>query len=76
MNKTAQDLKMKIESIKKIQTEEFCKWKIQAEITETYFMKRIQEMEELISAFEAMMKEMDIWVSKNVESKKLLTQII
>lgn len=55
MNKDVQDLKMKIESLKKIQTEGIVEMKnigIQIGTTEASFTSRIQEVEEKISGID------------------------
>jgi uncharacterized coiled-coil protein SlyX len=76
MNKTIQDLKMEIETIKKSQRETTLELEnlgkrlgvIDASIT-----NRIQEIEERISGAEDTIENIDTTVKENAESKKLLT---
>jgi chromosome segregation ATPase len=78
-NKTIQDIKMEIETIKKSQRETALGLEnlgkrsgvIQASIT-----NRIQEVEERISGAEDTIENIDTTVKENAKSKKLLTQNI
>jgi hypothetical protein len=77
MNKTIQDLKMEIETIKKSQRETTLEIEnlgngsgvIDAKIT-----NRIQEIEENISGAKDTIENIDTTVKENAKSKKLLTQ--
>ena len=79
MNKTVQDLKMKIEAIKKTQTKEILEMENLGKITgtkDTSISNRIPEMKERSSGVGVMIEEINISVKENVKSKKFLTQII
>ena len=75
INKTHQDLKLKIESIKK-KTEGIQEMKnlgIWKGTTETRFTNRIQEIEKRIWGIEDMIENrIDAWVKENVNPEKLL----
>jgi predicted nucleic acid-binding Zn-ribbon protein len=79
MNKTIQDLKLEIETIKKSQIETTLELEnlgkrsgvIHASIT-----NRIQEIEERISGEEDTIENIDTTVKENAKCKKLLTQNI
>ena len=79
LNKTTQDLKMEVETIKKSQRETTLEIEnlgkksgaIDASIT-----NRIQEIEERISGAEDTIENIDTTVKENAKCKKLLTQNI
>ena len=77
MNKTIQDLKMKIETIKiswrktNLELENLGK---RPGVIETSITNRIQEIEERISGAEDNIENIDTTVKENAECKKLLTQ--
>ena len=79
LNKTIQNLKLEIETIKKSQIETTLELEnlgkrsgvIHASIT-----NRIQEIEERISGAEVTIESIDTPVTENAKSKKLLTQNI
>lgn len=77
MNKTAQVLKGKIESIKNTQVERKLKMKNLGTLTETSEanpINRMKKMEKRISGIEEMIEKFDVSIKENVKSKKLLTQ--
>ena len=79
MNKTIQDLKMEMESIKKTQTVivgivEIENIGNQTGITDASITNRIQEMEVRIWGVVDTVEETDTLVKENVKSKKFLTQ--
>jgi uncharacterized coiled-coil protein SlyX len=77
LNKTIQDLKMEVETIKKSQRETTLEMEnigkksgaIDASIT-----NRIQEMEERISSAEDIIENIDTTIKENSKHKKILTQ--
>jgi predicted nucleic acid-binding Zn-ribbon protein len=79
LNKTTQDLKMEVETIKKSQRETTLKIEnlgkksgaIHASIT-----NRIQEIEERISGAEDSIENMDTTIKENAKCKNILTQNI
>jgi hypothetical protein len=78
-NKTIQDLKMEIETIKKSQREttvELENLGKRSGVTDTNITNRIQEREERISGAEDTIEDIDTTVKENAKCKKLLTQNI
>jgi chromosome segregation ATPase len=76
MNKTIQDLKMDIETIKTSQKEttlELENLGKRAGVIDASITNRIQEIEERISGVEYTIENIDTTVKENAESKKLLT---
>jgi chromosome segregation ATPase len=79
MNKTIQDLKMKIEKIKKAQREttlELENLGKRSGVIDASITTRIQEIEERISGAEDTIENIDPTVRDNAKRKKLLTQNI
>ena len=79
MNKTIQDLKMEIETIKKTQRETTLVIETLGKKYGTIDMSisnRIQEMEERISGAEDSIGNMDTTIKENAKCKKFLTQNI
>ena len=79
MNKTIQDLKMEIETIKKSQREttlELENLGKRSGVIDASITNRIQEIEERISGAEDTIENIDTTVKENAKSKKLLTQNI
>ena len=79
MNKAIQDLKVKVETIKKSQMEanlEMEKLGKRSGITDVSIANRIQETENKISDVEDTVEETDTTVKDNSKHKKLLTQSI
>ena len=79
MNKTIQDLKMKIEKIKKAQREttlELENLGKRSAVIDVSITNRIQEIEERISGAEDTIENIDPTVRDNAKRKKLLTQNI
>ena len=77
MNKTFQDLKLKIESIRKTQTEGILNEKnlgIHTRTTEESFIRRAQQTKERILGTEDILEVMDTAVKEKVRSGKLLKQ--
>jgi hypothetical protein len=78
MNEIVQDLKMKIEAIKKTQTEGILEMENLGKgtgTTDTSITNRIQEMGERIPGIEDATEETDTLIKKkNLKSKKFLTQ--
>ena len=81
MNKTAQDLKRKIEAIKKTQTEAILQIKKKkknlvkgAGTADISITNRIQEMEERLSGIENTIEEINISVKENEKFEKFMTQ--
>lgn len=73
MNKTVEDLKVEVESLKKTQTEENVEKKNQETRTgasEVSLTNRIYKMEGRILGIGNMRKEMDTLVKENTELKK------
>jgi cell division protein FtsL len=79
LNKTIQDLKMKIETIKKNQRGTTLEIEILGKKSGTIdasINNRIQEMEERISGAENSKGNMDTTIKENAKCKKILTQNI
>ena len=79
MNKTVQDLKMEIETIKKTQRETTLDIETlgkKTEMIEVSISNRIQEMEERISGGEDFIGNMDTTIKENAKCKNILTQNI
>jgi chromosome segregation ATPase len=79
LNKTIQDLKMEIETIKKSQrktTLEIENLGKKSGVIDTNITNRIQEIEERISGTEDTMENIDTTIKENAKCKKLLTQNI
>jgi uncharacterized coiled-coil protein SlyX len=79
MNKTIQDLKMEIETIKKSQREttlELENLGKRSGVIDASITNRMQEIEERISGAEDTIKNIETTVKENAKSKKLLTQNI
>jgi chromosome segregation ATPase len=77
LNKTIQDLKMEIESIKRSQrktTLEIENLGKRPGVIDASITNRIQEIEERISGAEDTIESIDTTVQENVKSKKLLAQ--
>jgi predicted nucleic acid-binding Zn-ribbon protein len=78
-NKTIQDLKMEVETIKKIQIEttlEIENLGKKSGTIDVSISNRIQEMEERISGAEDSIENMDSTIKENAKCKKILTQNI
>ena len=78
-SKTVQGMKVKIESIKKTQTERNLERKnlrTKTVTSEANLTNRIEEMEERISDSEDKIEEIGILVKENVKLKKILAQNI
>jgi uncharacterized coiled-coil protein SlyX len=76
MNKTIQDLKMDIETIKKSQRETILEIEILGKrpgIVDASVTKRMQEIEERISDAEDTIENIDTTVKENAKCKKFLT---
>jgi chromosome segregation ATPase len=79
LNKTIQDLKMEIETIKKSQrvtTLEIENLGKRPGVIDTSITNRLQEIEERISGAEDTIENIDTTVKQNAKCKKLLTQNI
>ena len=79
MNKTFQDLKMEVETIKISQWETSLELENPGKksgIIDARITSRIQEIEERISGAEDTVENIDTTVKENAKSKKLLTQNI
>jgi hypothetical protein len=79
LNKTIQDLKMEVETIKKSQRETTLEIEILGRKSGTIDVRisnRIQEMEERISGAEDFIGNMDTTIKENAKCKKILTQNI
>jgi hypothetical protein len=79
LNKTIQDLKMEIETIKKSQKETTLEIEILGKKSGTIdvsISNRMQEMEERISDAEDSIENMDTTIKENAKCKKILTQNI
>jgi chromosome segregation ATPase len=79
LNKTIQDLKMKVETIKKTQRETTLQIETLGKKSGTIDMSisnRIQEKEERISGAEDSIENMDTAITENAKCKKILTQNI
>jgi uncharacterized coiled-coil protein SlyX len=78
-NKTIQDLKMELETIKKSQKEttlELENLGTRSGVIDASITNRIQEIEERISGEEDTIENIDTTVKENAKCKKLLTQNI
>jgi chromosome segregation ATPase len=75
LNKTIQDLKMEVETIKKSQRETILEIEILGKKS-GIISNRIQEMEERISGAEDSIENMDTTIKENAKSKNILTQNI
>ena len=79
LNKTIQDLKMEIETIKKSQREttlEIENLGKKSGVIDASITNRIQEIEERISGAEDTIENIDTTVKENAKCKKILTQNI
>ena len=79
LNKAIQDLKVKVETIKKTQMEANLEMENLGKrygITDVSITNRIEEIEERISGVEGMLEEVDTTVKENSNHKKILTQSI
>jgi methyl-accepting chemotaxis protein len=79
LNKTIQDLKLEIETIKKTQRKMTLEKEILGKKSGTIdgnISNRIQEMEERISGVENSIESMDTTIKENAKSNKVLTQNI
>ena len=79
LNKTIQDLKVEVETIKKTQRESTLEIETlgkESETIDTSISNRIQEMEERISGAEVFIENMDTTIKENAKCKKILTQHI
>jgi chromosome segregation ATPase len=79
LNKTIQELKMEVETIKKTQRETTLKIEILGKESGTIdvsISNRIQEMEERISGTEDSIENMDTKIKENAKCKKILPQNI
>ena len=79
LNKTIQDLKMEVETIKKSQREttlEIENLGKRSGVIDASITNRIQEIEERISGAEDTIENIDTTVKENAKCKKLLTQNI
>jgi methyl-accepting chemotaxis protein len=79
LNKTIQDLKFEIETLKKTQRAtalEMINLGKRAGVTDASTTNRIQEIEEIISTVEDTIEDIDTTVKENTKSKKFITQNI
>jgi hypothetical protein len=79
LNKTIQDLKMEVETIKKTQSETTLEIEILGKKSGTIdvsISNRIQEMEARISSAQDSIENMDTTTKENAKCKKILTQNI
>jgi predicted nucleic acid-binding Zn-ribbon protein len=79
LNKTIQDLKREVDTIKKTQSEatlEIETLKKKSGVIDASIRNRIQEMEERISVAEDSMENISITIKENTKCKKILTQNI
>jgi hypothetical protein len=79
LNKTIQNLKMEVETIKKIQRETTLEIEILGKKSgniDPSISNRIQEMEERISGAEDSVENMDTIIKENAKCKNILTQNI
>jgi hypothetical protein len=79
LNRTIQDLKMEVETIKKSQKETTLEIEIlgkRSEVIDANITNRIQEIEERILYADDTIENIDITVKENAKCKKLLTQNI
>ena len=79
LNKTIQDLKREVETIKKTQRETTLEIEIlgkKSGIIDLSISNRIQEMEERISGTEDSIENMDTTIKENAKCKKILAQNI
>ena len=78
-NKTIQDIKKEVDTIKKTQSEATLEIETlgkKSEIIDASISNRIQEMEERISGAEDSIENMDTTIKENARCKKILTQNI
>ena len=79
LNKTIQDLKMEVETIKKTQRETTLETETLGKKSgniDTSISNRIQEMEDRISGAEDSIENIGTTIKENVKCKKILTQNI
>jgi chromosome segregation ATPase len=79
LNKTIQDLKMEVETVKKLQRErtlEIENLRKKSGAIDVSITNRIQEIEERISGAEDTIENIDTTIKENVKCKKILTQSI
>jgi cell division protein FtsL len=79
LNKTIQDLKREVETIKKTQSETMLQIETLGKKSRTIYGRirnRIQEMEERISGAEDSIENMGTRIKENAKCKKILTQNI
>jgi predicted nucleic acid-binding Zn-ribbon protein len=79
LNKTIQDLKMEIETLKKSQKEKTLEIEIfgrNSEDIDANISNRLQEMEERISGVEDSIENMDTTIKENAKCKNVLIQSI
>jgi hypothetical protein len=79
LNKTIQDLKRELETIKKTQRETILEIETLGKESGTIdasISNRIQEIEERISGAEVFIENKDTTIKENAKSKKILTQKI
>jgi hypothetical protein len=79
LNKTIQDIKMEVETLKKISRDITLETEILGKKTGTIgvsISNRIQEMEERISGAEDSIENIDTTIKENAKCKKILTQNI
>ena len=79
MNKMVQDLKMEIETIKKLQKEttlEIKNLRKRTGTADTSITNRIQEMEERILGIEDTIEDIDLLIRENTKCKELLNENI
>jgi chromosome segregation ATPase len=78
MNKTIQDIKMEIETVKKSQRETTLELKnlgTGSRVIDASITKRIQEIKERLLGMEDTIDNIDITINENRKSKKLLSKI-
>jgi chromosome segregation ATPase len=79
LNKTIQDLKMEVETIKKTQRETTLEIEIlgrKSGTIDSSISNKIHEMEERISGAEDSIENMDMAIKENAKCKKILTESI
>jgi hypothetical protein len=79
LNKTIQDLKMEVETVKKTQRETILETKMlgkKSGAIDASISNRIQEMEERISGAEDSVENIGTTIKENAKCKKILTQNI
>jgi predicted nucleic acid-binding Zn-ribbon protein len=77
LNKTIQDLRREVETIKKIQSETTLKIETlgkKSGLIDASISNRIQEIEETISGAEDSIENMGTTIKENAKCKKILTQ--